>query len=196
LICRKNKNPFHKCRTAEIAPQIVRAKVEDLLRDKHLRFVCCTSTLLQGVNLPTKNIFVENPKRGPGQPMTAGDFWNLVGRAGRLAKEFQGNIFCINKANWDSDPLVGTRFVPLRSAFEDAAKNNAATLLNVAENPPRSSESDFQWAEQAPIFALIQKLFIRADYDRHKYFTVLAPQWDDGPFAVACRAPVEVRPTL
>jgi hypothetical protein len=227
---------------------------------------------LQGVNLPTKNIFVENPKRGPGQPMTAGDFWNLVGRAGRLAKEFQGNMFCINKEAWESDPLVETRFFPLRSAFEDAIKNNAETLLRVAENPPHSSESDLQWAEQAlacifldyaeqqkriadspyatdtnrqtlskidelcgrlsgskslpadlyrrnpyflpsrldelahffrqqasltdwippspfvsrsyeryePIFALFQNLFIQDDYDRHKYFTVLALQWMTG----------------
>src|SRR5882762_4540198 len=74
-------------------PQIIRARIEELLRDRVLRFVCCTSTLLQGVNLPAKNIFLENPKKGRGKPMLPGDFWNLVGRAGRMSKEFTGNVY-------------------------------------------------------------------------------------------------------
>jgi hypothetical protein len=137
-------------------PQIIRAKVEDLLRDRHLRFVCCTSTLLQGVNLPTKNIFVENPKKGRGQPMTSSDFWNLVGRAGRLAKEFQGNIFCIYGQPWETTPFGDTRFFPLESAFENATTKQASTLLQVAKQPPESSESDLQWAEQA-----VARLFVQ-----------------------------------
>lgn len=42
-------------------PAIVRARVEDLYRDGKLKFVCCTSTLLQGVNLPARHIVIENP---------------------------------------------------------------------------------------------------------------------------------------
>jgi len=33
-------------------PAIVRSKVEKLFKDSKLKYVCCTSTLLQGVNLP------------------------------------------------------------------------------------------------------------------------------------------------
>jgi RAD3-like DEAD/DEAH box helicase len=130
-------------------PQILRSKVEDLLRDRHLRFVFCTSTLLQGVNLPTKNIFIENPKKGRGQAMSTSDFWNLAGRAGRLAKEFQGNIFCIYGQDWETKPFTETRFFPLESAFERAVTTESSTLLQVAQQPPESSESEMQWAEQA-----------------------------------------------
>ena len=78
-------------------PQIVRSRIEELAKRRKLRFICCTSTLLQGVNLPAKNIFLENPKTGQGEAgrIQPGDFWNLVGRAGRLNHEFSGNVFCV-----------------------------------------------------------------------------------------------------
>ena len=93
-------------------PQIIRGRIEELLRDRHLRFVCCTSTLLQGMNLPAKNIFVEDPKKGKGSPMKKGDFWNLVGRAGRLSKEFEGSVFCIFGKKWDQD-VTYDKLVPI-----------------------------------------------------------------------------------
>ncbi len=152
-------------------PQIIRAKVEDLLRDRHLRFVCCTSTLLQGVNLPAKNIFVENPKKGRGQPMSPSDFWNLVGRAGRLAKEFQGNIFCIYGQPWETTPFGETRFFPLESAFQIAATKDATTLLQVVQQPPDSSESDLQWAEQALARIFVEYTETGKEFSASKFAT-------------------------
>jgi hypothetical protein len=81
--------------------------------------------------------------------MAPSDSWNLVGRAGRLAKEFQGNIFCIYGQPWETTPFGETRFFPLESAFHLAATRDSAALLQVAQHPPKSSESDLQWAEQA-----------------------------------------------
>jgi replicative superfamily II helicase len=129
-------------------PQIIRGRIEELLREKKIRFVCCTSTLLQGVNLPAKNIFVEDPKKGRGAAMKKGDFWNLVGRAGRLSKEFHGNVFCIFGKKWDSD-VTSDRLVAIESAFEVATKERTAELVQVVKEPPQSSESKaFSWAEQ------------------------------------------------
>ncbi|WP_433674220.1 DEAD/DEAH box helicase [Microbacterium gorillae] len=77
-------------------PQEVREKVEACFSDpkSQLQYVVCTSTLLEGVNLPAKNIFVLNDKHGP-----AGfgkiDFENLAGRAGRLTYDFSGNVICV-----------------------------------------------------------------------------------------------------
>lgn len=76
-------------------PQPVRQGVEALYRQGVIRFLVCTSTLLEGVNLPCTNIWIMNPRRGKGNPMTAFDFWNLAGRAGRWGSEFAGNIICI-----------------------------------------------------------------------------------------------------
>jgi hypothetical protein len=82
-------------------PTLIRAEIERLFKDGVLRYLVCTSTLLEGVNLPCRNIFARGPKRGKGTPMSIPDFWNLAGRAGRWGKEFRGNVICL-----DTDPSV------------------------------------------------------------------------------------------
>ncbi|MBX8554844.1 DEAD/DEAH box helicase [Pseudomonas cichorii] len=79
-------------------PQAIRTLIESLFRDGEIRYLFCTPTLLEGVNLPAKTIFVMSSKKGTPnlEPI---DFWNLAGRAGRLAKEFSGNIVCIKDEN-------------------------------------------------------------------------------------------------
>jgi hypothetical protein len=80
-------------------PLIVRNEIERCFRDGHIKFLVCTSTLIEGVNLPCKSIFVRGPKKGRNQPMNEGDFWNLAGRAGRWGREFQGNVVCVDTSN-------------------------------------------------------------------------------------------------
>lgn len=79
-------------------PQLIRTEVERLFSSGKIKFLVCTSTLVEGVNLSCRNIFIRHPKRGTGTDdlMTPEDFWNLAGRAGRWGKEFQGNIYCID----------------------------------------------------------------------------------------------------
>jgi len=77
-------------------PQIIRNKVELLFKEREINYIFCTSTLLEGVNLPAKNVFILNNKNGRNyfQPI---DFWNLAGRAGRLKYELSGNIICLKE---------------------------------------------------------------------------------------------------
>lgn len=89
-------------------PLLVRAEIERLFRNGTLKYLVCTSTLLEGVNLPCRNLFARNPKKGNGNPMTAADFWNLAGRAGRWGKEFQGNIVCVDASRPERWPELPT----------------------------------------------------------------------------------------
>lgn len=75
-------------------PQRIREKVEALYEQKTIDYMFCTSTLLEGVNLPAQNIFILNNTIGL-RKFTDVDFWNLAGRAGRLSKELSGNIICV-----------------------------------------------------------------------------------------------------
>lgn len=77
-------------------PQLIRTEVERLFSAGKIKFLVCTSTLVEGVNLSCRNIYMRHPKRGRYNLMAPDDFWNLAGRAGRWGKEFQGNIFCID----------------------------------------------------------------------------------------------------
>lgn len=82
-------------------PLLVRLEIEELFRQNILRFLICTSTLMEGVNLPCKVIFLRGPKKGRGDDahLSASDFWNLAGRAGRWGTEFQGSIVCVDALN-------------------------------------------------------------------------------------------------
>ncbi|HAL1340744.1 TPA: histidine kinase, partial [Escherichia coli] len=87
-------------------PLFIRKRIEDLYSKKKINFIFCTSTLLEGVNLPTKNVFIYPfPKKTVNDEKKCRlDFWNLAGRAGRYRSELTGNIVCLNTAdnNWSN----------------------------------------------------------------------------------------------
>ncbi|EGQ8531617.1 hypothetical protein GN712_18425, partial [Vibrio cholerae] len=86
-------------------PTFIRKRIEDLYARKKIKFIFCTSTLLEGVNLPTQNVFIYPfAKRTLDNAEKCNlDFWNLAGRAGRYRNELSGNIICIGESgnNWD-----------------------------------------------------------------------------------------------
>ncbi|MCT6596722.1 helicase-related protein, partial [Acinetobacter baumannii] len=77
-------------------PIFIRKRIEDLYAKRKIKYIFCTSTLLEGVNLPTKNVFIYPFKITNKDESTKLNFWNLAGRAGRYKNELTGNIFCIN----------------------------------------------------------------------------------------------------
>ena len=79
-------------------PQRIREKIEELFRKGNIDYIFCTSTLLEGVNLPAKNIFILSNSISRSK-FTDIDFWNLAGRAGRLRHELLGNVICVRYSN-------------------------------------------------------------------------------------------------
>lgn len=136
-------------------PGLVRIGVEDLLKARKLRFVCCTSTLLQGVNLPAKNIFIQAPRRGNGKPMTSAAFWNLAGRAGRLRESFSGNVWCLSIDDWKHNPLKGERLSEITSAFRNTldSKRAAESILGLIKDRTLPSDGSSEEQAFAKIFA-------------------------------------------
>ncbi|WP_211256243.1 hypothetical protein [Edaphobacter aggregans] len=55
------------------------------------KFVLCTSTLAQGVNLPIRYLVISGTSQGMEKIRTK-DFQNLVGRAGRAGMHTEGTI--------------------------------------------------------------------------------------------------------
>lgn len=111
-------------------PLTIRNKVEELYKLQKLRYLCCTSTLLEGVNLPARNIFIQNPQEGHGVTMSDESFWNLIGRAGRLRKEFSGNVFCVNTQDWDKDLYNSNRNYLINSTTENVIKEYSDNFLD------------------------------------------------------------------
>lgn len=102
-------------------PSLIRQEVERLFRSGKIRFLVCTSTLIEGVNLSCRTIVVRGPRKGMGNPMEPHDFWNLAGRAGRWGNEFQGNIVCIDP----DDTKAWPNGVPIRSRYPIKRESDA-----------------------------------------------------------------------
>lgn len=106
-------------------PSLIRLEIERLFRLGKIRFLVCTSTLIEGVNLSCRNIVLRGPRKGIGNPMEPHDFWNLAGRAGRWGDEFQGNIICIDPQDAKAWPTG----VPSRARFPIKRETDAVIEL-------------------------------------------------------------------
>ena len=115
-----------------------------MFRDGVLRYLICTSTLLEGVNLPCQTLFVLGPERGRRNKMSPADFWNLAGRAGRWGQEFAGNIVCIDTVKedkWPNPPRRRVRY-PLTRATDEVLSDTADLLDYIASKTPPEEGDD------------------------------------------------------
>lgn len=152
-------------------PTILRKAIEYYFtKNEDMRFLVCTSTLLHGVNLPAKNLFIMKPSEGDrwltqnAQPMKSTSFWNLAGRAGRLGKDFEGNVFLVNKAQWSEDPTEGEKEQTIRSSLYELIRDNHANILAAAGG---DQEQGGEGIESAFV-----KLY--CDYRKHRLDAALA----------------------
>lgn len=118
-------------------PLLIRQEIERLFKEGDIKYLICTSTLLEGVNLPSKSIFIRKPTRGRGKPLTENDFWNLAGRAGRWGKEFSGNIICIDPKKWIIKPNPHKRKQQISKAIDNIASNPKDLLDYIKSGSPR-----------------------------------------------------------
>lgn len=79
-------------------PASIRQRIEKLFKAGKITAMFCTSTLIEGVNLPADNLFITNYRSGRPQ-MTSVEFRNLIGRVGRIKFNLYGNVFFISDGN-------------------------------------------------------------------------------------------------
>ncbi len=140
-------------------PNHIRTIVEDLFKNKKLKFIFCTNTLLEGVNLPAQNIFISKPKQGPKQHMNRLNFWNLAGRAGRLLKDYYGNIFCINIDKWKGyKPDPNDVEHEIESILESTVINKDREILEYLKKSYFISKDEDRPIEQAITKFIIQEM--------------------------------------
>ena len=79
-------------------PSTIRMRIEKLFKKEKITAMFCTSTLVEGVNLPADNLFISSFKNGRAR-MTSIDFRNLIGRVGRIQFNLCGNVFFVSDEN-------------------------------------------------------------------------------------------------
>jgi superfamily II DNA/RNA helicase len=121
-------------------PLLIREEIEHLFSAGVIKYLVCTSTLIEGVNMACRNVFMRGPTKGRGHPLSAEDFWNLAGRAGRWGKEFQGNIFCIDPDRTDlwgeSGPPRERMRQPIRRTTDDVLAVPSDLIEFINERAP------------------------------------------------------------
>jgi len=75
-------------------PSDIRMRIEELFKTGDIKTILCTSTLVEGVNLPADNLFITSYKNGRSN-MTPVDFRNLIGRVGRIEYNLYGNAILV-----------------------------------------------------------------------------------------------------
>lgn len=123
-------------------PLLIRSEIERLFSVGKFEYLICTSTLLEGVNLPAKSIIIRKPSRGKGNPLNQNDFWNLAGRAGRLGKEYSGNIFCIEPSKWDIQPEPNKTKQEIKRALNIVESKGDELLDYIRRGAPRREALD------------------------------------------------------
>ncbi len=66
--------------------------VEHLIRERQIQYVCATTTIAEGVNFPVSTVFFDDYRKGQFDKLSANDFWNIAGRAGRTLVDNYGKI--------------------------------------------------------------------------------------------------------
>jgi len=81
-------------------PHGIRLAVEHAMREELIRFVVCTSTLAQGVNLPIRYLIVTSVYQGL-ERIKVRDFHNLIGRVGRAGMHTEGSVLFADPVVYD-----------------------------------------------------------------------------------------------
>lgn len=82
-------------------PYGLRLAIEYAISKEHLKFIICTSTLAQGVNLPIRYLIITTSRQGQDE-IKIRDFHNLIGRVGRAGVYTEGSIIFANNEIYEN----------------------------------------------------------------------------------------------
>lgn len=108
--------------------------VEELFQRKLLKVVFATETLALGINMPARTVVLEKLEKFNGEarvPITAGEYTQLTGRAGRRGIDVQGHAVVQWTEGLDAQAvaaLASRRSYPLNSSFRPSY-NMAVNLI-------------------------------------------------------------------
>lgn len=110
-------------------PMHVRKSIEHAVSKNYIKSLFCTTTLMQGVNLPAKNIIIRNPnlfvrKGETSAKLSPYEFANLRGRAGRLLTDFVGRTIVLDENSFEShreenETLFSNEYKEIKTGYHD-----------------------------------------------------------------------------
>lgn len=118
-------------------PHGVRLAVEYTIKEGLGKFVLCTSTLAQGVNLPIRYLIVTTAQQG-GERIKVRDFHNLMGRAGRSGMHTEGSVLFANPEVYDTRSGGESKWPEFKALLQVSNSEPCASTLLSALGPLKS----------------------------------------------------------
>lgn len=162
-------------------PHGIRLAVEYAMRENLVRFVVCTSTLAQGVNLPIRYLIVTSVYQGM-ERIKVRDFHNLIGRAGRAGMHTEGSILFADPVIYDKRKAYNTkwRWEQVKELLEPSNSEPCiSNLLSIFE-PIKSDDEKYSITMEALDFA---KAYISDPDEVAKLAAEIAEEHHDKEFS-------------
>ena len=162
-------------------PHGIRLAVEHAMRDDLVRFVVCTSTLAQGVNLPIRYLIVTSVYQGM-ERIKVRDFHNLIGRAGRAGMHTEGSILFADPVIFDKRKARNDkwRWDQVKELLEPRNSEPCISNLLSIFDPIKSDDEKYTITMEALDFA---KAYIDDPDEAAKLFAGIAAQHGDKKFS-------------
>lgn len=171
-------------------PASIRQRIEKLFKAGIITALFCTSTLVEGVNLPADNLFITDNKNGL-KNMKAVDFRNLIGRVGRLEFNLYGNVFLVaasDKVNEKYEQLLKEEIAPQTLSIEKGLtkpqKVNVIDALlsgtvQLAKHPSNQTADSYDLMRKFAIILLNDIIKDRNSLVRREFSALMQPGDED-----------------
>jgi ATP-dependent RNA helicase HelY len=123
---------------------VFKSVVETLFQRRLVKVVFATETLALGINMPARSVVIEQLEKFNGErraPLTAGEYTQLTGRAGRRGIDVEGHAVIVWSDSVDPESLAqlaAKRSTPMKSSFRPTYNMSVNLLDRVGIGPARS----------------------------------------------------------
>lgn len=130
-------------------PHGLRLCIEDALKKQHAKFVICTSTLAQGVNLPIRYLIITTDRQGRNR-IKVRDFHNLMGRVGRSGIFTEGTVIFSDHRIYDCRTSnYNKKWLNLKELLDYSNSESCRSqILDLLVSPPVDEDERSQWEEK------------------------------------------------
>lgn len=146
-------------------PSSIKLRIEDAFIKGKIKVIFCTSTLIEGVNLPADNLIITSYKNG-NKNLDPVSFRNLIGRVGRLEFSAFGNVFLYRYKNTQTiqkfEELLTEPIPDQKLSIETAIKpkHKKAILDSLANGDieltlrPKTTEEEYQFMRKVSMLLI------------------------------------------
>lgn len=157
----KTKTAFHHGKI----PEIIRGELEYLFSNGKLNNIVCTSTLMEGINLPAEKVFIPFSKKDNIE-LSSFEFGNIVGRAGRIKDSLIGTVLCLEKLEeeWAEEQFEGSPEMEIVPAINKLLKHPIENIIDAINQPIDDTVKDLEYA-----VCFLKHKFLKGEHALEEY---------------------------